>query len=758
MRLTFRLKTILGVGLIQSLLLTLLFVLVFPFLTESAEEEIERLTRMGGRTFAVLVTESLLSSDLARLTAATETLSEDEGVVFARVLGADGMEVAASGDLAQARKPLPASTHLSDAMHGIYRVVQTVQIAGTDFGHIEIGYEVARLTRNLARARERTLLIVGTEIFLVALFSLGLGTYLTRQLRALGEGTERIAAGELGYKIALRGNDELSDAARRFNQMSEALMTERQVREQTFATIREQRDSLSTLNEALNDEKRRAVELYEKTPAMLHSVNPEMMTIVAVTDYWLETMGYTREEVIGAHPSLFMSAESLEKAESYAWRDFFEKGSARNIEYQYVRKDGALLDVLVSGELQKDSNGKPLRTLTSVVDVTKRREAEHALQANRDRLQNILTGTNAGTWEWNVQTGETRFNERWAEMIGYTLEELAPVSIETWGKYAQPDDLAASGEALQRHFDGETPYYEFESRMLHRDGHWVWVRDHGRIFERTENGEPLWMMGTHIDISHLKQVEADLEQALEAVSQISALKDAFMKTVSHELRTPLNGIIGMANLLYREDLSDQQKEYMRLLSDSAERLQSLVNSTLELTRLLAGEVPVEQALFNPGELVERIGANARKRFAHTGIELTTEVTAPPKPMLGDSSRLTRCLETFIGNAFKYTKAGHVSLRCRVETSVDESVSLRFEVEDSGCGIAAERLPYLFQVFEKGEGDPLRQQQGAGLSLAIAGLLVQQMGGQCGAQSTLGEGSCFWIVLPLTASAPELAEI
>lgn len=134
------------------------------------------------------------------------------------------------------------------------------------------------------------------------------------------------------------------------------------------------------------------------------------------------------------------------------------------------------------------------------------------------------------------------------------------------------------------------------------------------------------------------------------------------------------------------------------------------------------------------------------------------MTAPPKPILGDSSRLTRCLETFINNAFKYTKAGHVSLRCRVETSVDESVSLRFEVEDSGCGIAAERLPYLFQVFEKGEGDPLRQQQGAGLNLAIAGLLVQQMGGKCGAQSTLGEGSCFWIVLPLTASAPELAEI
>ena len=97
------------------------------------------------------------------------------------------------------------------------------------------------------------------------------------------------------------------------------------------------------------------------------------------------------------------------------------------------------------------------------------------LQEERQRLLDIVRGTNAGTWEWNIQTGETSFNERWAEMIGYTLEEISPVSIETWMNFAHPDDLKASGELLEKHFRGELDYYEFESRMKHKNGSWGWV-------------------------------------------------------------------------------------------------------------------------------------------------------------------------------------------------------------------------------------------------------------------------------------------
>ncbi|MBZ9627852.1 PAS domain S-box protein [Psychroflexus sp. CAK1W] len=132
------------------------------------------------------------------------------------------------------------------------------------------------------------------------------------------------------------------------------------------------------------------------------------------------------------------------------------------------------------------------------------------------RFKSVIEGTNVGTWEWNVQTGETVFNERWAEIVGYTLEELAPVSIETWMKLAHPEDLKESERRLNACFEKETEYYKFETRMKHKDGHWVWVYDSGKVFEWTHDGKPLMMYGTHKDITERKLREEKLRISEEA--------------------------------------------------------------------------------------------------------------------------------------------------------------------------------------------------------------------------------------------------
>ena len=149
--------------------------------------------------------------------------------------------------------------------------------------------------------------------------------------------------------------------------------------------------------------------------------------------------------------------------------------------------------------------------------------SEAALRAERTRLIYTLEGTRAGTWEWNVQTGETRFNERWAQFIGYTLDELAPVSIETWLGNAHPDDLGRSGELLNRHFTGEADFYECEARMRHRDGHWIWVLDRGRVVTWTDDGKPEWMFGTHIDITERKLREQALRASEERLGRVSEI-------------------------------------------------------------------------------------------------------------------------------------------------------------------------------------------------------------------------------------------
>jgi PAS domain S-box-containing protein len=131
----------------------------------------------------------------------------------------------------------------------------------------------------------------------------------------------------------------------------------------------------------------------------------------------------------------------------------------------------------------------------------------------RQRLSSIIEGTHVGTWEWNVQTGETQFNDYWAKIIGYELSELEPISIETWMKLVHPDDANRSGELLEKHFSGELAYHECEARMRHKNGHWVWVLDRGKVATWTPDGKPLLMSGTHQEITERKQAEAALKES-----------------------------------------------------------------------------------------------------------------------------------------------------------------------------------------------------------------------------------------------------
>ncbi len=148
------------------------------------------------------------------------------------------------------------------------------------------------------------------------------------------------------------------------------------------------------------------------------------------------------------------------------------------------------------------------------------KEDEEELKIERRRLADIIEGTRIGTWEWNVQTGETVFNERWAEIIGYTLKELEPISIETWMKVAHPDDLKESGELLEKCFSRELDYYDFEARMRHKEGHWVWVHDRGKVIRWTDDGKPLYMSGTHADITEKKLNEQSVAAHIKFQSLI----------------------------------------------------------------------------------------------------------------------------------------------------------------------------------------------------------------------------------------------
>jgi len=184
-----------------------------------------------------------------------------------------------------------------------------------------------------------------------------------------------------------------------------------------------------------------------------------------------------------------------------------------------------------------------------IADVTEYKSLESRVVEDRRRLSAILDGTNVGTWEWNIQTGETIFNERWAEIIGYTLQEISPVSIETWQRFVHPEDLAQSEHALRAHFEGITAHYEQEARMRHKDGHWVWVLDRGKVASWTGNGHPEWIYGTHQDITERKQREQSLAETNRRLERSEARYRSLFENSSSVMLVidPADGRILQAN-------------------------------------------------------------------------------------------------------------------------------------------------------------------------------------------------------------------
>ncbi len=179
-------------------------------------------------------------------------------------------------------------------------------------------------------------------------------------------------------------------------------------------------------------------------------------------------------------------------------------------EYRWKHADGQYRWILDVQRLVRDTEGNPHYIAGTWLDITERKQAEEALIVTEERFQLALQGADLGLWDWDVQTGRVTFNERWAEMVGYTLSEIEP-NVSVWEKLVLPEDMPHITEVLTAHLEGRTPFYETEHRMVAKNGDIKWILDKGRVFERTPDGKPLRAIGTHLDITERKRLEAERE-------------------------------------------------------------------------------------------------------------------------------------------------------------------------------------------------------------------------------------------------------
>jgi PAS domain S-box-containing protein len=417
-----------------------------------------------------------------------------------------------------------------------------------------------------------------------------------------------------------------------------------------------------------------------------------------------------------------------------------------NKEYRIIRKsNGETRWIIGLGESTFNDKGNIYTLIGTIQDITERKMSEEALRKSEARLSNVIEGTNVGTWEWNIQSGETVFNERWAEIIGYKLDELRPTSIKTWIDLARTDDLPEVEEQLKDVFAGTRPLYDIECRMKHHNGDWVWVHTRGKVVEWTKDSKPLRMTGTHTDITERKLGEEKMVQLNLQLKELNAAKDKFFSIIAHDLKNPFNAIIGFSNILIEQiNKKDYEgiTEYAGIILDSSKRAMSLLSNLFQWSRSQTGRME-----FNP-ESIELVGLIndviklSNDSAQQKSITITKELPQSLN-ISADKAMINAILRNLISNAIKFTnKDGNIIISAQQEQN-----EVVVTVCDNGVGIRKDAIEKLFRIDESYTTAGTQKEKGTGLGLLLCKEFVFKHGGKIWVTSEFGKGSSFRFTIP-----------
>lgn len=398
--------------------------------------------------------------------------------------------------------------------------------------------------------------------------------------------------------------------------------------------------------------------------------------------------------------------------------------------------------------LQGSPSGLPASCLVTFRDITDQRAAQNALAAAEARWKFALDGAGDGVWDFDEDTRSAYFSPRWKEMLGHAEHEIG-TSLKEWLDRIHPDDRPAVLQAIERYRSGAVSSYRTEHRLRHREGHWVWVLDRGKIVERHADGRPRRIVGTHTDITLLKAAEQALldKQAAELASRA---KTEFLSRMSHEIRTPLNAVIGFSQLLRLQPDSGSAKvsEYADHVLRASEHLLALVNEVLDLQRVEEGRIPLQTEPIEVAPFVEATLELVRPAAQQRGCAVDSRVPRG-RWLAADAHGLRQVLVNVISNAVKYNRPGGWVCITLLDAPPGRCV---IGVEDTGVGLSDAQLARLFQPFER-LGHETSGIEGTGLGLVIARGLVEQMSGTLTLSSVPQAGTLARIELPASAAPP-----
>jgi len=417
-------------------------------------------------------------------------------------------------------------------------------------------------------------------------------------------------------------------------------------------------------------------------------------------------------------------------------------------ELTYIRKDGSRFGAVVSVTALRDAQGAIIGYLLIGTDNTARQqvEAEKKKLDQRLRDQQFYTRSLIESNIDAIMTTDpsgiiTDVNKQMEALTGCTRDELIGAPFKSF--FTEPE----RAEAAIRLVLSEKKVTDYELTACARDGKRTVVSYNATTFYdrgRTLQG----VFAAARDVTERKQVEAELKQAKAVAESASRTKSDFLASMSHEIRTPMNAIMGIADLLAKTPLSPQQDKYVQIFRRNGDNLLNLINDILDLSKVEASQLELEQTGFSLNDLLEKVTEMVAVRAHEKGLVLVSDI-APnvATNLVGDPTRLRQVLLNLIGNAIKFTEAGEVSLRVTADGNAAVPTALRFTITDTGVGIPEAKVNGVFERFTQADSSTTRRFGGSGLGLTISKRLVELMGGRIWVESIVGKGSVFSFALP-----------
>lgn len=476
---------------------------------------------------------------------------------------------------------------------------------------------------------------------------------------------------------------------------------------------------------------------------------------------FLRITGYESLDQLASQPyAKLVPAEQRQAIQALARKQLFSQGFIHEYERQFLCRDGRRVPALVQSILRRDQAGRPYELWELITDLTDQKRSQQQLHL----AARVFEGAGEGIIITDGQCRIVSTNRAFSRITGYAAEEVL-------GR--NPSMLSAG-----RH--GGDFYRDMWADIVAR-GHWQ-----GQVWNRRKSGEvfPEWLsitaladpegrvshyMGIFGDITdrcrleeELRQHKSHLEQlveqrtnelaaAKEAAEAASKAKSAFLANMSHEIRTPLNAITGMVHLMRKSGVSPQQEDRLDKIDAAGRHLLEVINAILDLSKIEAGKLALESAELDVATIVDNVVTMLGEQARAKRLDLQAEVPPMGTKFIGDPTRLQQALLNYASNAVKFTDTGGVTVRALLQDETLDNALVRFEVADSGIGIAPETAARLFSSFEQADNTTTRKYGGSGLGLAIAKKLAERMGGEAGVTSTVGIGSTFWFTARLLKS-------